>query len=152
MNKLGQLTASLELCNELVDLGVEEIAFLWHTREAIDADNLTDWEVKPVQDPTPLPDTCVPAWTKAELEAMIGPNLQKPDLFTDKELALTIAGEKKDTPYPYKRFQYPVFMPDMLKVFKNGADAAAFVLKLLIEHKHIKPEDCIKRYKQIFKP
>jgi len=151
MQRLGQLTASREICNELVEMGVEEIAFLWHNREAIDADTLGDWQVKPLADPAPLPDTCIPAWTKEELDVMIGPNRDKPDLFTDRELGLA-AAEKEDTPYKYKRHQYPIFMPDKLKVFTSGAEASAFVLKMLITSGKVTPEDCIKRYKNIFKP
>jgi hypothetical protein len=151
MNKLEQLTASREICNSLVELGIEEIAVLWHHRRAINPDELGEWRVGYLTDPEPFIELCIPAWTKAELDAMIGANRPKPDLFTDRELGLTVA-ETEDTPYKFNKDQYPIFMPDMVKIFTSGAEASAFVLIKLLEAGKLKPEDCIKRYKNIFKP
>lgn len=150
MNKLEQLTASRELCDQLVDLGVEEIAIFWHDRTANRNGNMTEWEVKMLDYPIPFHENCIPAWTKQELDVMIGPNFPKPDLFTDRELGLT-AAENEDTPYKYNKEQYPIFLPDKLMVFASGADASAFVLIKLIEAGKLKPEDCIKRYNKLFK-
>lgn len=155
MNNLEQLTAKRETCDRLVNLGIHEVAFMWHFRDtdwaAVNAaeesgeplDTVpTTWEVCLLEEPQPFPDQCIPAWTKAELDVMIGHKWPKPDLFTDKEW-----GNSKGI-----REEYPVYTIDKLYIYQNGAEASAQVLALLLEAEELDPVDCMARYFKVFKP
>ena len=49
-----------------------------------------------------------PAWTKEELDAMIGPEFPKPDLWKPDKV-----GKEQDPE------SYPVYYPDKMKIFKK---------------------------------
>lgn len=141
MNNLEQLTASRKYCNGLFLLGITPISFLWWIVEK-EGENIT-YEVAPVLNPSPGP-TCLPAWTKTEIDVMIGPEFSpKPDLFTKQQL-----GNAK----LMKPESYPVYTPQKMQVFDNGADASAFSLIYLIEGGLLKPGDCNNRYSKVFRP
>ena len=184
MNNLEQLTASREICDALVELGIHEIAFMWWLKDA-DSDA---WEVCLVEQPEPFPGMCVPAWTKQELDAMIGPNMPKPDVYTTEEMGnnklevsraklkgaqnrlaalikekasahdIRVAGDyvaevKREVDGHLRDLlQYPIFTPERLYIHKNGAEASAFVLKILLERGEVKADDCMTRYNMMFKP
>lgn len=147
MNHLEQLTANRKQCDQLIKLGITSPAFLFWledlaTTDQDRKDGKIKYEVCPVENPEPGPD-CVPAWTKAELDSMIGPELTKPDLFTKDQLG-SLKMQKAES--------YPIHYIETMKVFFNGAEASADALIYLIENGHIKAADAVYRHSKIFKP
>lgn len=154
MHKLEQLTASRSTCQRLVELGIKPVAYLWHTVED-DMDNPEDSEGNPqlihdvclLRNPEYKPGVYgnVPAWTKAELDVLIGPEvISKPDLYRKADLG------KHTDPY-----YYPIYYPTILKQYKNGAEASGQLLIWLIENKHItapEVDEVNNRYEQMFQP
>lgn len=148
MNNLEQLTASRNYCDNLQKLGILPIAFLWWIIDDQAATTegektVLKYEVAPVVNPSPGAE-CLPAWTKTELDVMIGPEFSpKPDLFTRQQL-----GNSK----LMKPESYPVYTPQKMQVFPNGADASAFSLIYLIEEGLLKVAECNERYSKLFRP
>lgn len=154
MNNLEQLTASRNYCDGLFLLGISPVSFLWwveseetqNERKVIE-EGLTPkhitYEVAPVINPSPGP-MCLPAWTKTEIDVMIGPDFSpKPDLFTQQQI-----GNSK----MLKPESYPVYTMQKMQVFENGADASAFALIYLIEGGLLKASECNNRYSKLFRP
>lgn len=154
MNRLEQLTANRSLCEHLVEMGILPTAIIWHLaeddQEAIAAAELAGneleetpvkWDTCLLQDPEPFPGVCVPAWTKAELDVMIGPLYPKPDLFTQKELGQSKTQEAET---------YPLFMPNKMVVCEVGADASAQALIFLLEQELLTVDTCNYRYMKVF--
>lgn len=83
----------------------------------------------------------VPAWTKAELDAMIGPNYAKPDLWEEMKQREKAATDPNT---------YPVFFLQGCSVFENGAQASAHGLIWLLQNDYINPADANDRYRAIF--
>lgn len=81
-------------------------------------------------------------WTKAELDAMIGPKFQKPDLWNPQRLA-----DQSPTSNP---FYYPVFFPKVCMEFQNGAQASAAGLIFLLKEQIITADEANGRYSEIF--
>jgi len=155
MNRLEQLTANPDKCDELVALGIIPKAIIWWLREidqeAIDkaakAGKPLDytpmhWDACLLEDPMHISGSCIPAWTKAELDVMIGPELPKPDLYTAEKLGNSRVQDAET---------YPIFFPTKLEVYTNGAQASAVALKWLIENKIIDVDGCNHRYFKVFK-
>lgn len=149
MQKMEQLTASREQCDKLVELGVEPKAYLWHTVEDDDpqpndkeGNPILKYEVCLLMNPQPRRGIygTLPAWTKAELDVMIGPDWGKPDFIEKSQIGK--AGNPNE---------YAVYYPEKMKTFKNGADASADALIYLIEKRVLKIEDINERYKIFFK-
>lgn len=130
MLNLAMITASRELCEKLVEEGLRPNAFFWHYQDG------ETWKI--AQFKTPDTFNMVPAWTKQELDFMIGNDLPKPDLF-DREKA-----SKQDLD------QYPLFTPTKQYTFKNGADASAQALLLLISLQMIDPIKASERHDKHF--
>jgi hypothetical protein len=163
MQQLERLICTPQQSLDLRSLGViTQPVLYWHTLEEVAS------SVDPVWRPGAMPfatvedadDDMIPAYTKAELDVMIGPGFPKPDLWTDKEF---LNSEKnipvsEDTEQEYarkratNRFTFPVFYPDRMKVYKVGAQASAEVLAFLVRNNHIKPADAIARHKKVFLP
>lgn len=143
---LNQITAKPESCKQLYLRGIEVPAFFWHVKED-DKTKEPDASGKyPQKDavyqfktPVPGPDM-IPAWTKEELDVMIGPDLPKPDLYSE-----TLKSKATDPE------SYPVLLPGKMLVFKSGATASAEALIFLIDNDHVKVEDAIARHKKLFK-
>ena len=156
MNRLEQLTAKPETCEKLVTLGIVPEAIIWHLfeedevkiKEAEDAgkdisdEDFGKWDACLLNEPVYVPEYKVPAWTKAEIDAMIGPNIPKPDLFTPDQLgnSKTLIAET-----------YPVIFPDKMLVYDNGAEASAQALIWLIKNKYVTIADANYRYSKTFK-
>lgn len=136
MQNLSKITGSVENCRGLVSLGIVPIAIIWHLR-AGDA-----WLTSELRTQTEYDfETAVPAWTKAELDIMIGPEFPKPDLWTKADLIVNIAQEPE---------RFPVFFPNKLLTFQNGAQASAEVLYFLIKKNMVDVNDANERYRKIF--
>lgn len=108
----------------------------------IDADAFFHWEndvdVSQFMNPAGNPNL-VPAWTKAELDYMIGPALPKPDLLHPDKYSKY---SKPDS--------WPLYFPGKMVEFSNGADAAACALVYLIEQEILDVETINSRYKQFY--
>ena len=141
MNRLEQLTASPKTCERLVNLGVIPLAIIWHLFEEDDK-GVGQWDTCLLNEPVYVPEFKIPAWTKAEIDAMIGPDFPKPDFFTREQFGLS----KTLDP-----LTYPVIFPETMQVYQNGAEASANGLAWLIEKKHIKIEDANERYSKRFR-
>lgn len=130
---IAKLTASPAQAKILQGLGITVPAFLLHFKVG------TEWLT--MQTPTERmdPDGTLPAWTKEELDAMIGPEYSKPDLWKPDKV-----GPKQDPE------SYPVYYPDKMRVFKRGAEASADALIFLIQNKHVRAYDANTRYVDLF--
>lgn len=81
----------------------------------------------------------VPAWTKEELDTMLGPGIIKPDFQMPKH------NSKASDP-----MTYPVYFPNVQKTFKTGAQASACALIYLLEKGTIDAMDASERYFKLF--
>lgn len=147
MNNLEQLTASKNLCEQLVELGINPVSFLWHSVEIVEGKK--DEEGNPLfandvcllVEPEYKEGENIPAWTKAELDVMIGPVYAKVDLLTDEETTKNM-----------DRYQYAVFFVNKMMLFKNGAEATAHGLIFLLQNKMIDAMEASERYSKLFTP
>lgn len=145
MNNLEQLTANREFAKKLIELGITPKAFFWHLREYDEAKG-ESWDCCILNSPEYVAGVKIPAWTKAEIDVMLGPDFLKPDLYDDDEVK-AVSGAR-----PFDRDKYPVFMPTNLYETKNGADASAKALIFFIENGNVDPNKCNERYKKLFNP
>ncbi len=152
MNPISQITASNQICDELVFLGVKPRAFFWNLKE----NDIWDvWEVE--EQPEYKKNETVPAWTKEELDVMIGGDIVCPRLPEQINVKVISArhNEEKVTKYSY---EYIFFEPKTMfswqpsqKLFNPGATASAYVLKKAIQQGWIDIELVNERYNQFFK-
>lgn len=84
-------------------------------------------------------DDCLPAWTKEEIAILIGGNFPKPDMYSDQEWQRQL-----------NMIHYPVYMPNKMKAFTNGAQAYAEWLIFLLNAKKVTAEDCNKRLEAFY--
>lgn len=129
---LAKLTAKPTQCKTLQSLGIKAPAFLNHHRNGPN-----DWVTAPVG--TMAGYETLPAWTKEELDAMIGPEFSKPDLWKPDKV-----GKEQDPE------SYPVYYPDKMRIFKKGAEASADALIYLLQNKHVRAYDANTRYSDLF--
>ncbi len=135
--QLTQLTATPAQCMSLLELGINAPSFLHHV--GMDK-NFSRYETKAVD----LTDHCgyipiSPAWTKAELDVMIGPEFSKPDLMKPE---MVIKEDDETT--------YPVYYMEKMMGFKNGAQASADALIYLLQKKAVRANDANARYTAVF--
>jgi hypothetical protein len=138
MFNLNLLTCSPVQSSRLMALGITPRAFLWHRLDG-PPDGLK-WKTHQLLKPVLGPEQ-VPAWTKAELDAMIGPQYAKPDLWE---------AEKQREKSAMDPNAYPVFFLHGCEVFENGAQASARGLIWLLENEYIKSTDANDRYRGVF--
>lgn len=138
MKNLNFLTCTPKQAATLLDLGIFPACFLWHILTG-PADALT-WKVQQLLKPKIGPET-VPAWTKAELDVLIGPKFAKPDLWEE---------EKQREKAATDPFTYPVFFLHGCEIFENGAQASARALIWLLQNEFIHPADANNRYRKTF--
>jgi hypothetical protein len=121
-----KLVCTLEQAEKLMELGIGASShFAYLGREVMPAFNIEDGDA--------------PAWTKEEIDTMLGPGIIKPDFQTPKH------NSKASDP-----LTYPVYFPNVQKTFKTGAQASACALIYLLEKGTINPEDAVERYYKIF--
>lgn len=132
---LAKLTANPGQCKILQSLGIKAPAFLCHYKNG---SNPEHWYVAPSEPPAAAYET-LPAWTKEELDAMIGPEFSKPDLWKPDKI-----GKEQDPE------SYPVYYPDKMRIFKKGAEASADALIFLLQNKHVRAYDANTRYSDLF--
>lgn len=132
--KLERITASVRLCKEIVAAGIDLPAALWHYKNGVNPEH---WYTDKAGN---VAYESVPAWTKEELDVMIGNDFAKPDLSQDM-----FAGRAHD---PRK---YHVFLPDKMLIVEKGADASAEFLLYLLKMNKLNPVDVVKRFKEIYK-
>jgi len=129
---LAKLTANPAQCKILQGLGINAPSFLCHYfKEGLNA--FTAVTVSGTEYET------VPAWTKEELDCMIGPEFSKPDLWKPDKV-----GKEQDPE------SYPVYYPDKMRIFKKGAEASADALIFLLQNKHVRAYDANTRYCDLF--
>lgn len=129
---LEKLTASPVQCKILQNLGIKVPSFLcYYFKDGINA--FTAVMVPGTEYET------VPAWTKEELDAMIGPEFSKPDFWKPDKVS---KGQDPES--------YPVYYLDKVKVFKRGAEASADALIFLLQNKHVHAYDANQRYTDLF--
>ena len=135
------LTATPEQCRRLIAAGITApAAVFWHCLEEdttkpnnADGSPMMHWTTAMYLTPK-ISDTMVPAWTKEELDLMIGPGWPKPDIW-----------ETKDITGATDPLTYPIHYPDRLVVFKTGAQASADALLTLIEKEKVDPKEASER-------
>jgi hypothetical protein len=132
---LAKLTANPGQCKTLQTLGINVPSLLCHFATGAGPDG---WVVAPVFSIESFFETR-PAWTKEELDAMIGPEFSKPDLWKPDKV-----GKEQDPE------SYPVYYPDKMRIFKKGAEASADALIFLLQNKHVRAYDANTRYAALF--
>lgn len=145
MNRIEQVTNIRDYSTKLIELGITPVAFFWHLREHDEVKG-ESWDCCLLNSPEYVPGVKIPAWTKGELDVMIGSEFMKPDLYSDEEVKELSRAKEFD------RDKFPVFMPDVLYETTNGASASARMLIFLLEKNHIDKNKCNERYKKFFKP
>lgn len=139
--QIEQLTATAEQCRQLIQAGITApSAVFWHHLEEDptqpnneDGTPATKWTTAIYLQPK-ITDTMVPAWTKEELDLMIGPDWPKPDIW-----------ETKDVTGSTDPLTYPVHYPDKMWIFKTGSQASADVLLTLIRKDKVNPREASDR-------
>ena len=131
--KLHKLTCNPQQAEKLLSLGIEPEAILWHYFRG------ENWITEPAKFPETPSKICLPAWTKAELDAMIGPQFAKPDLWKDDRQV------KAQNPHTY-----PIFTLNSCVSYEVGAQASAHALTYMLEEDFVTAEDANGRYKAIF--
>jgi len=107
MNLLEKIVCTPEQAQKLLNLGIQHGSAL-----SFNYKNETEYLIGP---PHPKATKVLPAWTKHELEVMLGPAMPKPD-------------------FEYKKpFHYKLVTKKWQKFYANGAVAAADALIYLIE-------------------
>lgn len=143
---LQQLTCTPQQSKELLVLGIDTKAFFWHrlTESANPPGHPlhqpAKWEVAQFKSPA-VSDKMLPAWTKEELDLMIGNNWPKPDIYPARMVS------KCTDP-----LSYPVTFPQVMKEYKRGAEASAAVLIYLLEKEEIDPVKAVENYNKVFQP
>lgn len=141
MRNIQDLTCTPSQSEQLVKLGIEPEAYFWHERIRLGygIKEIADkWETAQWRTPDPL--RLLPAWTKEELDAMIGPERQKPDLY--RPHLVTIHTNPN---------LYPVYFPNKLIEFNRGAQASAEALIYLLQKEVVIAADANTRYSGVFK-
>lgn len=139
--QIGQITATPEQCRRLIAAGITApAAVFWHNMEEdhsqpsnADGSPFMRWDTAMFLQPK-ISATMVPAWTKEELDLMIGPGWPKPDIW-----------ELKDVTGATDPLTYPIHYPDRMVVFKTGAQASADALLTLIEKGKVDPKEASER-------
>lgn len=141
MSNLRKLTCSPEQSRKLVDLGITCPSILVHV--CLRADECEGsyndpgaWKIEVYDIINPPFNGTLPAWTKAELDALITSRFEKPDFYPGR-------GNDQSLHRVSNPWEYPVFTPGKSLTFKNGAEASAFALIWLLENKKITPADCM---------
>lgn len=131
---LSKLTNSRQQGKELVYHGITAKPFFYH---------FPDGEaVRQNGHPEHLTGDTYPAFTKGELDAMIGPQFGKPDFWEESRI-----GNPKAATDP---LSFPVFFPASCVVYSNPAQASAAALIYLLENEFINAADANARHKHIF--
>lgn len=139
---LSKIVATKEAAVKLQGLGIFHTTSnpminpaLWHVRHFGD----DTWRIKEdgsfcLHDPC----TYYPAWTKAELDVMIGPNINKPDLPNNIDLH---RGDNPDL--------FITYYPERT-LMASGAECSAYVLRCALEAEKVNPLEAIARYNKQF--
>lgn len=115
MQGLEKLTAPRNLCLDLVQLRVKPNAHFWHYFDG------EGWDVVMLKNPVFDPEKIIPAWTKEELDFMVGNEWPKPDLM----------GTYRQ-PEGFELDVYCIYFPDKMLQYKTGSEASADGLKWLL--------------------
>lgn len=134
--ELQKITCSPKQSKELRSLGIDLPGHLMHYKNG---ENPSHWITEIFGRGTGY--EAAPAWTKEEIDVMIGPVFMKPDLPEPK-----FAGKAHDPN------AFHVYLPDKMLIFKSGAEASAEFLIYLLKMGKISVKGCIERYKEIYKP
>lgn len=138
MKNINLLTCTPQQSAKLLELGINPFCFFWH-RLTGPADSVK-WVTQQLFRSEPGPEV-VPAWTKHELDVLIGPKYAKPDLWNEAKQREKSAMDPNT---------FPVFFLHGCEVFENGAQASARGLIWLLENEFINPAEANERYSAIF--
>lgn len=139
MNQLFKIVCSPLQAGKLIEAGISPRPILWQILQGNNGEGV-NWKVLELLKPV-LSAEQVPAWTKHEIDVMIGPRFAKPDLWPDDKI-------RDNSPTDPNR--YPVFFPDKCFEFDNGAQASAAGLLYLLENEFLDAEQCNMRYRAVF--
>jgi hypothetical protein len=148
MNAIAQITASTGDCDVLVDQGITPRAFFWHLKEG------QIWDVWEMEDPVYKKNHCVPAWTKEELDVMLGGDVGHPIL--PEKINTKVETVEKKVVYAYEYVFWDIksmytFKPTKTRI-NPGAHASATILKRALAEGWITADEANDRYNQFFKP
>lgn len=163
MNAIAQITASRDICQTLVKLGIEPKAFFWHLKELTpnkdpEKSDIITWDVWELNKPVYEENECIPAWTKQELDLLIGGDVMKPDLLpmNNVKVGTKKVGDDNKTVYIY---QYAWFdqkgmstWERTFQVINPGPTASAQTLLTALQKGWVTPEMANDRYSQFLKP
>lgn len=132
----------------LIALGIEPVAGCFWFTPILTENDKQEWVIEYIEDGVYNEHACLPAWTKEELEVMIGGEYMKPDLqhwegMGQMEMIRYIHEEKVPDYFIYH-------LPSKLIKQQKGSNACAILLQFLLENKTINIADCNIRYKTIY--
>lgn len=146
MNHLSKITASREAVESLIKYGIiPQGGDLWHCNSA------EGWELCELEDGEYSPGFCLPAWSKEEIDVMIGgefnmlANVRARARIHTAELP---PGMNHDEYWPG---YFVVYYPEKEITYSKGADAAAGMLEYLLTTGMVKPGACNMRYQAVYK-
>lgn len=151
MENLERIVASRAHCIKLMEFGINPRAFLWHTVEEDhtfpndeEGNPVLKYEVCLLLNPEPRLTIygTIPAWTKAEIDAMIGPGLPKADFYDPEDLSRTTK--------EIKELMFPIYYPEKCVEMTSGADASAEILIYFIQKGNVSPVEASERHKKLF--
>ena len=162
MNAISQITASRDVCETLVKLGITSQAFFYHSKEVQKRKGESDiitWDVWEFESGCQAykPDEVVPAWTKQELDVMLGGDIPKPDLPELKNTKVVTTGFGKDqkTVFVYEYVYYTIktmMTWGKTSIIHNpGPYASAKILLMALQYEWTTAAAANERYNAIFK-
>jgi hypothetical protein len=144
MERISKILAPRAACLELVTAGLIPSAMFFYFRLGIGKDEAVD-DIFPyydMDDDDIESDRMVPAWTKEELDEMIGPLARKPEMMNHDDNA----GTENGWANPF----WNVDFPDKSKTYKRGAEASAALLLWLIKERGADVKKINERYTRRF--
>lgn len=166
MKHLSTITVSIELVQQLISLGITPQGLsLWHINEpemtevkneegeVTGSEAIDKWNVQCLPDDECefAPGICVPAWTKEEIEIMLGFGFAKPDVREPSKIRSSELPDGKEAIQNYIPVYWVNYFPEKEVKYPKGADASADLLCYLLRNGGINPWICNRRYFEFYK-
>lgn len=136
---LSRIVCSRDFSLKLIEAGIYPWAHLWHYKTNISMED--SWNVVPKLEGYDFtPGIFIPAWTKEELDVMLGPDVRLP------QLPQKVYVNSLQDPNAHSWFG-----ASMRIDYEKGADCSAAVVLRGLEEKAFTPEEVNKRYSEVFK-
>jgi len=150
MDPLTKITTSKDIAAKIIEFGIQPRAVLWHLKGDKDIWEIAPWDPLTEYDP----DSSVPAWTKEELDVLLGGDVTAPAL--PQSQYARVANPPGDAA-PFRIWEYHFYELTKMQRWERtatmvnpGSMASGWVLLYALENNWILPADANERYGQIF--